>query len=76
MNGIGCVINLTKSDFGCIICLTLPKKISILENMMNAKTFIDLLLAFLLLTPIIGVFAFTSYKLALDILGIAYGLIY
>jgi len=76
MNGIGCVINSTNYNFGHIISLTLHKKISILEDTMNTQSLKDTLLAFLLLTPVISILAFASYKLALELWCIAYGLIY
>jgi hypothetical protein len=75
MSGPGSEKNLTKSD---INRLTLIKKISIVEDSMKENILHNekILATFALVTPMIPVLAYATYRLALEVWCIAYGLIY
>jgi hypothetical protein len=75
MSGRGSEKNLTKSD---INRLTAIKKISIVEGNMKENILYNqkFLATAVLVTPLIPVIAYATYRLALEVWCIAYGLIY
>lgn len=77
MNGLGFVIDSKTSDFWVLNYLILDRTINILERVtMKAITKPEYAMLFFMLTPVITTLTYATYKLALEIWCIAYGLIY